>query len=99
LKIVDLQLDELRNRLVRKGISIDATKAAKEYLVNKGYDAKNGARPIRRLIQEDVENYLADNLIADELPKGSVVKIGVKKDILDFTKTTETKPKKSESRK
>jgi ATP-dependent Clp protease ATP-binding subunit ClpC len=99
LKIVDLQLDELRNRLVRKGVSIDATKAAKEYLVNKGYDAKNGARPIRRLIQEDVENYLADNLIADELPKGSVVKIGVKKDILDFTKTTETKPKKSESRK
>jgi ATP-dependent Clp protease ATP-binding subunit ClpC len=99
LKIVDLQLNELRNRLVRKGISIDATKAAKEYLVNKGYDAKNGARPIRRLIQEDVENYLADNLIADELPKGSVVKIGVKKDILDFTKTTETKPKKSESRK
>jgi ATP-dependent Clp protease ATP-binding subunit ClpC len=91
LAIVDLQLDELRNRLVRKGVTISASKAAKEYLVDKGYDAKNGARPIRRLIQEDIENYLADKLIADELPKGSVVKISVKKSKLDFTVVHETK--------
>jgi ATP-dependent Clp protease ATP-binding subunit ClpC len=84
LQIVDLQLDELRNRLVRKGISIDASKTAREYLVDEGYDPKNGARPIRRLIQEEIENYLADKLIADELPKGSVVKIGLKKGVLDF---------------
>jgi ATP-dependent Clp protease ATP-binding subunit ClpC len=93
LAIVDLQLDELRSRLVRKGVSITATKAAKEYLVEKGYDAKNGARPIRRLIQEDIENYLADKLIADELPKGSVVKISTKKGELDFTTVEETKTK------
>jgi ATP-dependent Clp protease ATP-binding subunit ClpA len=91
MKIVDLQLDELRVRLVRRGITITASKAAKEYLVEKGYDAKNGARPIRRLIQEDIENYLADKLIADELPKGSVVKIAVKKDKLDFTAVQESK--------
>jgi ATP-dependent Clp protease ATP-binding subunit ClpC len=94
LAIVDLQLDELRSRLVRRGISISASKAAKEYLVDKGYDAKNGARPIRRLIQEDIENYLADKLISDELPKGSVVKIGVKKNNLDFTVVQEAKTKK-----
>jgi ATP-dependent Clp protease ATP-binding subunit ClpC len=93
LSIVDLQLDELRSRLVRRGISISASKAAKEYLVDKGYDAKNGARPIRRLIQEDIENYLADKLISDELPKGSVVKIGVKKNNLDFTVVQEAKTK------
>jgi ATP-dependent Clp protease ATP-binding subunit ClpC len=93
LAIVDLQLDELRSRLVRKGISISASKAAKEYLVEKGYDAKNGARPIRRLIQEDIENYLADKLISEELPKGSVVKIGVKKKSLDFTVLHESKSK------
>lgn len=84
LQIVELQLGELRERLVRRGISIEATPAAKEYLVDKGYDAKNGARPLRRLITEEIENYLADKLISNELPKGSVVKIGVKKKLLDF---------------
>jgi ATP-dependent Clp protease ATP-binding subunit ClpA len=88
-----LQLLELKNRLVRRGISIDATKAAKEYLVEKGYDAKNGARPIRRLIQDDIENYLADKLIADELPKGSIVKIGIKNGKLEFGKSKESKSK------
>jgi ATP-dependent Clp protease ATP-binding subunit ClpC len=93
LAIVDLQLEELKSRLVRKGITITASKAAKEYLVEKGYDAKNGARPIRRLIQEDIENYLADKLISDELPKGSVVKISMKKNNLEFTDVQEIKSK------
>lgn len=95
LKIVDLQLNELRGRLVRKGISIDANKKAKVYLAEKGYDAKNGARPLRRLIQDEIENYLADKLIADELPKGSVVKITLKKDELDFSIAEEVKTKKT----
>jgi len=93
LTIVDLQLNELRNRLVRQGVGIEASKAASEYLVDKGYDAKNGARPIRRLIQEDIENYIADKLIADELPKGSVVKIGLKNKTLEFRVTQETTQK------
>jgi ATP-dependent Clp protease ATP-binding subunit ClpC len=97
LKIVDLQLDELRNRLVRKGVTITASKSAKEYLVDKGYDAKNGARPIRRLIQEDIENYLADKLISDELPKGSVVKIVAKQNKLQFAIVSEAKTKKRSS--
>jgi ATP-dependent Clp protease ATP-binding subunit ClpC len=95
LKIVDLQLDELRKRLVRKGISITASKSAKEFIVDKGYDDKNGARPIRRLIQEDLENYLADKLIADELPKGSVVKVTATKGKLDFSVVNESKSNKS----
>jgi ATP-dependent Clp protease ATP-binding subunit ClpC len=94
LKIVDLQLDELKARLVRKGVSIDASKAAKEYLVNEGYDAKNGARPLRRLIQEEIENYIADKLIADDLPKGSVIKIDLKSAKLDFSVTYEHKQAK-----
>lgn len=93
LSIVDLQLDELRSRLVRKGISIDAAKSVKEYLVEKGYDAKNGARPIRRLIQEEIENYLADKLIADTLPKGSVVKISLKNNLLNYTVAKESSHK------
>jgi len=94
LQIVDLQLDELRGRLVRKGISIVASKSAKEFLVEKGYDAKNGARPIRRLIQEEIEIHLADKLIANDLPKGSVVNISVKNDKLEYSLTTESKSTK-----
>lgn len=74
LKIVDLLIGELNSRLVRKGVSVQLTKSAKMLLVEKGYDAKNGARPLRRLIQELVEDHMADKLIADDLPKGSVVK-------------------------
>ena len=90
IKIVELQLDELRNRLVRKGISIQASKAAKEYLVEKGYDDKNGARPLRRLIQDEIENYLADQLIADKLAKGSVVKVDAKSNKLVFSNVAES---------
>ncbi len=96
LQIVDLQLDELRSRLVRKGVSISASKSAKEHLVEKGYDAKNGARPIRRLIQEEIENHLADKLISDQLPKGSVVKISLKDGKLDYTTVHETKSAKKQ---
>lgn len=93
IKIVDLLLSELNERLVRKGVRVEALPKAKEFLVDKGYDAKNGARPLRRLIQEDIENYLADELIADTLPKGSVIKVGIKKDKLDFRVVQEAKAK------
>lgn len=93
IKIVDLLLDELKNRLVRRGVSVEATKSAKDYLVDKGYDAKNGARPLRRLIEEEIENYVADRLISDELPKGSVVKINTRKDKLEYSITQEAKTK------
>jgi ATP-dependent Clp protease ATP-binding subunit ClpC len=93
LQIVDLLVGELRARLVRKGVGIELSTSAREYLVDKGYDAKNGARPLRRLIQEEIEDYIADKLIADELPKGSVVRVGVKKDKLHFTSQTEAKTK------
>ncbi len=90
LKIVELQLNELKSRLVRKSVSIEATRSAKEYLVKKGYDPKNGARPLRRLIQDDIESVLADKLISEELTKGSVVKISVRKDKLDFSTKRES---------
>ena len=59
-EIVDLLIDELRQRLVRKGVGIELSSTAKQYIVDKGYDDKNGARPLRRLIQDDIEDYIAD---------------------------------------
>ena len=99
IQIVDLLIDELRTRLVRKGIGVELTQAAKEYLVEKGYDPKNGARPLRRLIQEQIEDYLADEVINENISKGSVVKVTAKNGSLQFKNTHETTEKKSKTKK
>jgi ATP-dependent Clp protease ATP-binding subunit ClpC len=101
LHIVDLQLQELKDRIVRKSIGLDVSSKAKKYLLEEGYDAKNGARPLRRVIQDKIENYMADKLIGDEIPKGSILKVTLKKDKLVFenTQETDTKPEKTKSTK
>ena len=79
LKILDLQLEDLRSRLVKKGIGLEVNKTAKEYLLEKGYDAHNGARPIRRLLQETLEDAIAAGLLEDTFHKGDIVSVAVKK--------------------
>jgi ATP-dependent Clp protease ATP-binding subunit ClpC len=78
LKIVDLQLDELRNRLVKHGLGLDVNKAAKELMLEQGYDAKNGVRPMRRLIQDEIEDHIASGLLDESYQKGDVVSVAVK---------------------
>ncbi len=79
LQILDLQLEDLRNRLVKKGIGLSVNKTAKEYLMERGYDAMNGARPMRRLLQETLEDAIAAGLIEDNYHKGDVVNVSAKK--------------------
>ncbi|MBI4033679.1 ATP-dependent Clp protease ATP-binding subunit [Candidatus Saccharibacteria bacterium] len=79
LRILDLQLDDLRARLVKKGIGLQVNKTAKDYLLEKGYDAHNGARPMRRLLQETLEDAIAGGLLEDTFHKGDVVSVAVKK--------------------
>lgn len=75
LQILDLQLDDLRARLVKKGIGLDVNKAAKDYLLEQGYDAHNGARPMRRLLQETLEDAIAAGLLNESYHKGDVVAV------------------------
>ncbi len=93
LKILDLQLDDLRSRLVKKGLGLQVSKNAKEYLLQHGYDAKNGARPMRRLLQETLEDSIAAGLLEDSYHKGDVVKVSTKriskKKELAYVATTE----------
>ncbi len=99
-KIVDLLISELRERLVRSGVSVDLSSSAKHYLVKKGYDDKNGARPLRRIIQDEIEDVIADRLLSDELQKGDVLKVSVKSDALHFSRSKETlKTRKSTKQK
>jgi len=79
LKILDLQLEDLRSRLVKKGIGLEVSKTAKEYLLEKGYDSHNGARPMRRLLQETLEDAIAAGLLDDSYHKGDVVNVNAKK--------------------
>lgn len=83
-KIVDLQIKELAERVSSKGLGIKLKPSAKKYLLEHGYDAKNGVRPLRRLIADTVEDRLANGLLAGEYNKGDVVALGAKNDELVY---------------
>jgi ATP-dependent Clp protease ATP-binding subunit ClpB len=76
-KIVALQMERLRKRLADRGVTVDLTPAARAFLADKGYDPAFGARPLKRAIQQHVENELAKRLIAGEIPSGSEVSVDV----------------------
>lgn len=78
LKILDLQIAELKQRLIKQAISIKLTAQAKNYLLKNGYDVLNGVRPMRRLIQDTLEDHIANELISENYPKGSIIEVGVK---------------------
>lgn len=90
VRIVELLIDEVKNRLVRKGVGIELTSSATQWLVERGYDDKNGARPLRRLIQDEIEDQIADKILKGELTKGDILKIGAQKGALQFTILKET---------
>lgn len=87
-KIIDLQLDELRARTQKQGIGIQVTTAAKQYLLEKGYDPKNGVRPLRRLIQDTIEDHVAVAVLEERYPKGTILHISAKNSELVYTAKT-----------
>lgn len=73
--IVDLMLSDLGKRLKDKQVYIEVSEKAKEYIVEEGYDANYGARPLRRFIQRKAETLIAKKLIADDISAGTVLKL------------------------
>ena len=71
-KIFDNLIDDLRKRLATKGIGIKIDEKAKAQLIKEGYDPKNGARPLRRKIEDEVESLLSEEIIAGKLVKGDI---------------------------
>ncbi|MDZ7744902.1 MAG: ATP-dependent Clp protease ATP-binding subunit [Candidatus Saccharibacteria bacterium] len=90
LRILDLQLSELRDRLIQHGLGLKVTNKAKEYLLEHGYDAQNGVRPLRRLLADTIEDHIALELLDDKYPKGSIVNVGTKQNELQFSAKHET---------
>ena len=70
-KIFDILLVDLNNRLLRKGLNLKVRKSAKDFIIEKGYDAKNGARPLRRAIEDLLEHKLAEEILEKNPPKGT----------------------------
>jgi len=75
LDIAQLMLGSLQKNLKEKGVEFEISKELKEKIVELGYNPTFGAREMRRVIQENVENNLASAFLADKLPRGSKVKI------------------------
>ena len=71
-KIFDNLIDDLKKRLATKGIGLKIEPEAKEYLISTGYDPKNGARPLRRKIEDEVESLLSEEIIAGDIVKGDI---------------------------
>ena len=72
-KIVDLQVEELNDRLIEHGYSIELSDDAKTLLANEGYDPQYGARPLRRVIQTRLQNVLAQEILSGRYPEGSQI--------------------------
>lgn len=85
-KIFDNLINDLKKRLATKGIGIKIDEKAKNYLIEKGYDPKNGARPLRRCIEDEVESLLSEEIIAGKLIKGDIPTLKLVKSKLKLVK-------------
>jgi ATP-dependent Clp protease ATP-binding subunit ClpB len=83
-QIVDIQLRLFEHRLEGRKLTIRLTDAAREYLANKGFDPTYGARPLKRLLQREVQDALAMRLLAGEIHEGDEVEVDVDGDGLAF---------------
>ena len=81
-QVVDKFIVELQVQLDEKSVALEITKDAKKWMATHGYDKAMGARPMARLIQEQLKKPLANELLFGELTKGGVAKVAVKKDKL-----------------
>jgi ATP-dependent Clp protease ATP-binding subunit ClpB len=84
-KIVDLQLEELRKRLAGRGLKLAISDQARKLLVEEGYDPQYGARPLKRVIQQRLENALAMRILNGEYVAGDTIKVDVDSAKQDFT--------------
>ena len=93
LQVVEKFVLQLEAQLLDRGVAIELTKAAAEWLADKGYDDKMGARPLGRVIQEYIKKPLAEELLFGKLMKGGVVKVGIKNGEIDLRLAGPDKPR------
>jgi len=92
LRVVDKFLIQLEEQLAGKHVHLEVDEAAKDWIAEKGYDAKMGARPMARVIQENIKRPLAEELLFGRLANGGVARLTLKGDKLDFEIEAREKP-------
>ena len=75
--MVDMMIDSLEKRLAEKDMDIELTMEAKDLLSKRGFDPVLGARPLRRTVQREIEDVMAEKLLYGELRPGQLVLVGV----------------------
>ena len=84
LQVVEKFVLQLEAQLLDRKVTIELTPKAAEWLAEKGYDSKMGARPLGRVIQEHIKKPLAEELLFGKLSKGGIVKVGIKDGKIDL---------------
>jgi ATP-dependent Clp protease ATP-binding subunit ClpB len=88
--IADIQINRLRARLAERELGLNVNKEALDYLAAIGYDPVYGARPLKRAIQQYVENPLAEEILSGKFSPGDTISIGMEKKHLTFSKASAT---------
>ncbi len=83
-QIVDLQLRKLMDQLEQHGYELEVSDEVKTFLANEGYDPVYGARPLKRVIQNRLQNELANAILSGEFPEGSTIVVGLEGEELVF---------------
>ena len=97
LDIINLQLEDLRTNLQRKGIKIRLTKSALKLLVKKGFNPEYGARHLRREIQNSLEDPISEMLLEEKYVERDTIKVNAKKNVFLYTKAPIKKDKSKKS--
>ncbi len=77
-QIAKLFISNLNKRLLKQGASLKVTESALKYLIERGYSPEYGARPLRRLIEQEVEDRIAEQILENRLVAGSIIVLSVK---------------------
>ena len=96
-KIVDIELSKLTKRIDNLGYKIEISNSAKDFIVEKGFDRKYGARPLNRAIQKYIEDLLAENVVTNKIKEGDkllIDKIKEKKELNIITQNQKAQTKK-----
>jgi ATP-dependent Clp protease ATP-binding subunit ClpC len=99
LKIIDIELEKLFKRINTLGYNVELTKVAKEYIAEKGFDEKYGARPLNRAIQKYIEDPLAEEIIKKKVKEGDFIKLDFDKKTEEILVKIDVKKKKTKTKK
>ena len=95
LEIVDIMMKEVEGRVLEHGLVMQITDATREFLAGHGFDPKMGARPLRRLIQDEIEDQLSEKLLGGEFGAGETIEL----DVVNGAITMQVPKKKRKARK